>query len=162
MTIAAQLNAVVAALKAWCETRGSTAEVAGDPFHLLALLQTKPGSVRAVVLFAGETKRGEIEESGIVDRSFSVVLSRGQGLTLSPGDSLVKGAGGGPPLFQLVEEARQIVRGLQFEDTLVIPIDSLTTEVTPNYLGCEPFAVDDKRLDAYQLNFQIGTQLPAA
>lgn len=155
MTIAEQLNQVADALKTWAAAQGGTAEVAADPFHLLAMLQHKPGSVRAVVLFGGEQKRGEFEETGAVDRGFSVILSRGRGFTAEPSASLVKGAAGGRPLFDLVEEARQQIRGLSFAEE--------TTEVTPNYLGCELFpSAEGKAVDAYQLNFQIGVQLPAA
>lgn len=152
MTISAQLKQVAAALQTWAVQKGGSAEIAGDPFHLLSLLQHKPGSVRAAVLFAAETKRGEFEEASMVDRGFTVVISRGRGLAAVPTDSLVKGQGDGQPLFDLVEEARQIIRGLSFSAD--------TTEVTPNYTGCEPFAVDGKAIDAYQLSFQIGTQLP--
>lgn len=164
MTIAAQLLAVRAALTAWARSLGGTVEIAGDPFHLLGLLQNKPGGLRVAILFQGETKRGEYEEAGLVDRNFSLVLSRGRGLAIEPADSLVATTpnAGGTPLFDLVEQARDLIRGLQFENTLVIPLASLTTEVTPNYLGSETFAVEGRPIDAYQLNFQIGTQLPAA
>lgn len=155
MTIAAQLNQVATALDAWAKEHGGTAEVAADPFHLFALLGNKPGGVRAVVLFAGEAKRGEYEEQGAVDRSFGVIISRGRGFTLDPSASLVKGAGGGEPLYDLIEEARQLIRRISF--------DAETTEVTPNYLGCDLFpASEGKPVDAYQLNFSIGTQLPVA
>lgn len=154
MTIAAQLLQVAAALDAWARAleKGGYSEVASDPFHLLGLLSLKPGNVRATVLFTTETKRGEHEEASMVDRSFAVIISRGRGMTLEPSASLVKGNAGGQPLFGLVESARDVVRGLSFA--------SETTEVTPNYTGTEIFAVDGKAIDAYQLNFQIGTILP--
>lgn len=156
MTIAEQLNAVNAVLKPWAEDFGGTAEVAGDPFHLFAMLGLKPGSVRAVVLFAGEVKRGEFEESGIADRNFAVVITRGRGLTLEPGAPLVTGgAGADQPLFALVEQARDLIRAMSFTAD--------ETEVTPNYLGCEIFPTPEGRpADAYQLNFSIGVQLPDA
>lgn len=163
MKIREQFQTLHAALDTWARERGGLCEIASDPFHLLALLQHKPGGIRAAILFAGEIKRGDFEETGAVDRNFSVILSRGRALTAEPSDSLMKeSASGGAPLFDLVEQARDIVRAIQFEDTGAVPLEQLTTEVTPNYLGAEVFAVDGKPLDAYQLNFQIGTQLPAA
>lgn len=143
-----------AALDAWAKAteKGGYAEVASDPFHLLGLLSLRPGNVRATVLFTAENKRGELEETSMVDRGFAVIISRGRGLTLEPSASLVKGNAGGEPLFDLAESARDVVRGLSFEGD--------TTEVTPNYTGTEIFAVDGKAIDAYQLNFQIGTLLP--
>lgn len=152
MKIAAQLKQVRDALQLWAAEKGGTAEIARDPFHLLSLLQIKPGSFRAAVLFASETKRGDLEETSMVDRGYSVILSRGRGLTAKPTDSLVVGQGDGEPLFDLVEQLRELIRGLSFETG--------TTEVTPNYTGTEIFAVDGKAIDAYQLNFQIGTLLP--
>lgn len=147
-------------LQTWAVENGGGAEIVSDPFHLLAMLMTKPAGFRAYVLFVGEAKRGEYEETGAVDRNFGVIISRNRGLTVNPGDALVKGE---TPLFELVEGARNAVRSIQFEDTLAVPLNQLTTEVTPNYLGCEPFpAPDGKMVDAYQLNFAIGSQLPAA
>ena len=154
MTIAAQLNQLVAALDAWAKLLNGSAEAASDPFHLLAMLQMKPGSVRACVLCTGEAKRGDYEEGGFIDRSFSVVISRGRGFTLEPEASKTKGAANGEPLYNLVEAARDVCRGLSF--------DADTTEVTLNYLGWEPFpAPEGRAVDACQLNFQIGVQLPA-
>lgn len=153
MRISAQLNQVATTLDVWCRTKGGVAVVASDPFEMLGMLQNKPGGLRAVVMFTGENKRGEYEEAGFVDRNFAIVVSRGRALTLEPGASLTVGSANGDPLFDLAESARDVIRGLSF--------DAETTEVTPNYTGTEALAVDGKRLDAYQLNFQIGTQLPA-
>src|SRR5262245_6999631 len=145
MTIAEGLNAVQQVLDAWAKSKGGAAEVAGDPLHLFGLLGLKPGGVRAVVMFAGDLKRGDFEESGISDLNFVVVLSRGRGFTLDPGASLVLGSAGGEPLFDLLEAARDLVRSMSF------PEDE--TEVTPNYLGSEIFSTPDgKPADAYQLN----------
>lgn len=159
MTIAQQLNAVKEALKPFAEDKGLGLDIAGDPFEALLRLKSKPGAGALVIFSQGEVKRGEYEETGAVDRNFAVIVSRGQALTIEPGASLVKGAAGGEPLFDLIEQARDVVRAIQFEDPSA---PDPTTEVTPNYLGFEPYSVEGRLMDAYQLNFQIGSQLPAA
>ena len=153
MKISEQLKAVRDALADWAREHGGQVFVAADPYHLVTLLRETPKAIRCVVMFHGETKRGDYEERGAVDRTFWVVCTRGQGLKLEPGASLVDGVAGGLPLFDLVEEARQIIRGIQFSAD--------TTEVTPNYLGVEPFSTEGYLVDAYRLEFSIGTQLPA-
>jgi hypothetical protein len=105
-------------------------------------------------MFQGEQKRGEHEEAGVVDRTFWVVISRGRGMKVDPGMSLVEDVAGGPPMFELVEAAREVLRGLTF--------DSETTEESIDYKSCEPFVIDGFLQDAYKLEFSIGCQLPAA
>jgi hypothetical protein len=152
MKISDQLKLVRDALAAWSRTCGATVAIASDPFHLVALLRENPKAPRAAVLFMGESKRGEHEEAGMVDRTFWVVVSRGQGLRLEPGAGLVDGASGGQPLFDLVEQVRDVIRSLSFHPE--------TTEVTPNNLSIDAFNTEGYLMDAYKLEFSIGVQLP--
>lgn len=153
MTISDQLKQTRDAMAKWAQQNSGKVNVASDPYHLAYLIVQSPGAMRVCVMFHSETKRGEHEEAGLVDRTFWVVISRGQGMKVEPGASLVDGVGGGRGLFDLVEEARQVIRGIQFREE--------TTEVTPNYLGCEPFSIEGWLTDAYRLEFSIGVQLEA-
>jgi hypothetical protein len=153
MKISEQLIQLSEMLSAWTKENGGAAAVARDPYHRATLLAATPAGARALIMFHGETKRGDYEEMGAVDRTFWVVITRGQGLRLSPGANLVEGNAGGKALFDLVEEARQLVRGISFAAD--------TTEVTPNFKSIEPFNVEGYLLDAYKLEFSIGVQLPA-
>ncbi len=157
MTIASQLKVVRDALREWAAGRHGGVEIAADPEHLFALLQIKPGGFRAVVIFQGETKRGEYEELGFVDRTFWVVLSFGRSMMLDKGNALVTSRAGNLPLFDLVEECRELIRGISFEEAN----DSATTEITPNFKAIETFDTGDLQLDAYRIIFTIGCQLPA-
>lgn len=153
MRIADILKSVRAALQTWADQYKGGAEIARDPVHAFSILQQKPGGVRAVILFQSEDKRGDYEEAGLCDETFFVVLTSGKSLQLNPGDDLVDGAAGGPAMYNLIEDARDIVRGLSLDDD---------TEVTPNYKGCRPYVLPGNILtDAYQLEFSIGNQLPA-
>ncbi len=158
MKISEQLLAFEAALAPFCATQGGDAKVASDPVNLFELLAEKPGSLRVAILFNTEDKRGEYEESGGVDRHFLFVITRAKGLTLNPADSLIRGAAGGMPMFDLVENVRDTVRGLT-----IVSADNPDTEGTPNYLGAKPYVTPNGILtDAMQLEFALGCQLPAA
>lgn len=152
MTIAEHLLFIAAALKDWAQETKGRVEIASDAMHLLGLLSTSPGAPRCVVMFDSEEKRGEFEESGGVDRKFLVIVSRGRGFTLE-GDSLVKGAAGGKPMYDLCEEVREIIRALRFTD-------AGATEVLPNYLATRRFTLEESATDAYQIEFSTGVQLP--
>ncbi len=152
MTIAEQLKFVAAQLKPWADEVKGRVEIAADAIHLLGILATSPGSPRCVILFDAEDKRGEYEELGRVDRKFMVVVSRGRGFALDPGQSLTEGVAGGRPLYDLVEQCREMVRGMVFNRE--------TTEGVPIYTGTARFSLEENAVDAYQINFSIGTQLP--
>jgi hypothetical protein len=152
MTLADILTTVRDELAAWARLHRGSAEVAGDVDHMYGILSNKPGGLRAVVLFSEETKRGEHEEAGVVDIEFLVVISRGRGFTLPASDSLVSGSGGGRPLFDLVQEARDVVRGINFVEE--------ETEFTADYKGTTLFQYPTEvPVDAYQLRFTLGLQM---
>lgn len=161
MTIATQLKIIRDALDKWARTRKGHAHIAGDPYDMFSMLRMTPGGIRVVVMFHSELKRGEYEESGFVDRTFWVGLSRGRGMKLTPGQDMVEQSAGGPPLFDLIEEARQAIRNISFESTLDIGALRATTEDYPNYKGTNPFQMEGYLMDAYNLEFSIGVQLPA-
>ena len=153
MTIAEQIKATLAALQAWGVDGRAVIAPATDPVDFFSILRTGPGRVRCAVLFRGENKRGEHEEAGVVDRVFWVGVSRGKGLQLNRADALINDGGAGPAMFDVCEEVRQVIRRIQF--------DGATTEGTPDYKSFAPLEVEGWLLDAYTLEFWIGTQLPA-
>jgi hypothetical protein len=150
MTIGEQLIFIRAGLRAWVEDIKGRVEVAADPLHALGLLATAPGAPRVVVMFDAEVKRGDFEETGRVDRQYLLIVSRGRGFKLDPGDALLEGVAGGKPLYDLVEEGREVIRALVFTED----------ESTPNYLAARRVKLEDLTVDAYQLEFSVGTQLP--
>lgn len=159
MTIKEQLLIVRDRFAAWAQGNSGTVAVASDPYHIVFLLTESPGAMKACVMFHSELKRGEYEESGMVDRTFWVVISRGKGMKIEPGASLTQGvSGSAKAMFDLVEEGRELIRAISFEGPTDLP---LTTEVTPNYKGAEPFVMEGYLTDAYRLEFSIGCQLPA-
>lgn len=153
MKISEILISIEAALKVWAKPHAGTVHLAGDPLHLFSLLGDKPGGVRAAIMVRDGQKRGEYEEAGQEDVTFLVVVSRGRGFKAEPADNLVRGSGGGAPLYDLVEQIRDVVRGIDLDDE--------TTEVTFDFKGFGPYHNPFEILaDAYQLEFSIGRQLP--
>ena len=156
MTIAAQLILIQTALDGWAKENNGKAIIARDPVHLFALLAQRPGGVVATVMLRGEEALGEFEV-GMVARTFVVCVSRGKAYTNEQADSLVKGAGGGRPLYDLLEEARELLRNLEFT-----PLNELgaNAERCPDYKGIKLFEFGgDAILDAYQIEFSIVTRL---
>lgn len=153
MTINEQVLQIRDALATWAQEQKGRVEIAGDGAQLFSLLATSPGALRAVILFDAETKRGDYEENAGVDRKFLVVVSRGRGFQLSLADNLTTGSAGGAPLFDLVEQAREIIRAQRFETGMLEPI--------PDYKGTTRTQFEGlPATDAYQIEFTLGTQLP--
>ena len=116
-------------------------------------LRGKPGAPTAAVLWQSEHPDGRYAEEGKVLRMFKIVVSRGRGLKLVTGESLSEGVAGGPAMFDLVEQAREIARNLRMEDEpgeLQLPI----------YKGSGPFLVHGYILDAMEIRFALYAQIP--
>lgn len=154
MTIREQAKAVVEALRDWARENKGTVSVASDQVHALELIRVKPGGVRVVLLFEGENPRGEWTELGKVDRGFKVVLSAGRGFRVGEGENLTEGSAGGRPVFDLAEEARELVRALRFETS------GDAEDAVPRYAGIGAFRVEGFILDAYEVRFEFGSQIP--
>jgi hypothetical protein len=159
MTIAEQMNAVLAVLEPWAAENKGHARAAGDVVSVLDMLRAKPGGVLCAVVWEAEDPRGEWgSELGKVDRKFKVVVSRGRGLRLDTGESLTEGSAGGRPMYDLVEEVRELVRGVRLpEDQVEDPDDR-----KPEYLGTGTYEVGGFVLDAYEVRIGFGTQIPRA
>lgn len=155
MTLREQINTIVAALDKWARQRSGRAYAADGPVHVLELLRSAPGGVTAAILFDSEEPRGERSELGKVDRGFKVVISRGKGFQVDSGASLTTGSAGGAPLFDLVEEAREIVIALNLAGDTWDSEDQVA-----QYRGTNPFEVQGFVLDAYEIRFAAGAQNP--
>lgn len=158
MTTADQLNYIKGQLDAWSKNNVGISTIASDMEDLLSQIRARQTASDPlfIVIVHHEVKRGEFEESGMVDRFFWVGISRPKGTASSDrGARLVKGIAGGPPLYAVVDSVRDdVIRNLQFEEQ--------TTEVHPDYKGWEPMTVNDVTLtDVVRLEFSIGVQLKA-
>jgi len=153
MTIAEQLKQIRDTFAPWVKAFSGHLEISNDPVHTFAILQSKPGTPCVVVQFENESKRGEIEEVGMYDRTFHIIIYRSHGMKLEKGDALIEGTSGGRALYDLIEEARELVRRISF--------DGQTTETTPDFKRIAPYVFQDTTFDAALIEFSIGCQLPA-
>ena len=77
MTIAEQLQQIVAGLAAFAQENKAQVKIAHDVPHLFKILGDGPGACRVAILFAGEVCRGDgihRDISGRVDRKFWVAF----------------------------------------------------------------------------------------
>ena len=153
MTISEQSALLLASLDSWTGLVSGRAYIASDPADVLDQLRARPGTPTAAVLWTAEDPIGEYPEEGKVLRTFKIVISRGRGFNLITGESLTKGTAGGPPLLDLIEEARECVLTVRLTDEpseLKLPI----------YKGASAFEVQDFLLDAYEIRLALYAQIP--
>lgn len=153
MTIREQAKVVEAALQQWAKSSGARVFVAADELDCIEQFRLKPGKPSAAVLWQAEEPQGEHPEEGKVLRTFKIVMSRGRSLKLQPGESLTEGAAGGEAMLDLVEQGREVARGLRMEDQegeLQLPV----------YQGSGAFQVNGYLLDAIELRFGLYADIP--
>jgi len=118
-----------------------------------ATVSNREGAPKLLIMVDGEEARSNFaggEVTGMVDRQFSVILSRGRGLKVDRGAGLTEGVGGGDPFLQLLDDLVEIVRSL-----------ILGTEKTIYYRGFDHFGKEFGMLsDSYRIRFAVGTLRP--
>jgi hypothetical protein len=153
MNIKEQIRLLEKALEPWAAANAGSVKVANDKLHLFQLLGASPGAPRAAVYFVEERPRSRRfdDMAGRVDRKFWICVSRGRGFNAALGKSLTEGVAGGKPMFALVEEAREEVRGVRQDD-----ID----ETRPYYKGTYPINLEDATVDAYYVEVALAADVP--
>ena len=146
--IADDIRLIQTGLANWAQAYQGSVKIAHDVPHLFKLLGENPGSVRAAILFAGETIRDEnfSDVTSRVDRKYWIAFSRGYTLEAYAGKSLVDGIAGGQPLFLVIESARDQLRLLRFNQT---------DENIPYYKSIELLTFEGVTLDAYRLEIVV-------
>ncbi len=155
MSISEQLNFLALSLIAWAERNKGRAFIAADALDAVDQLRATPGAPTLAILWTGRVPR-EPEHLGRRDNQFKLIVSRGRSLKLIPGESLSAGSAGGRPLFDLVEEAENLVLSLRLEEGESLGPD----ERMPVYQGTGQFEVAGLLLDAYEIRFTLAAQAP--
>jgi len=150
--IAAQIKLISQALAPWAQSEKGSVKIAHDVPHLFKLLGENAGVVRAAILFAGEKPRNAeySDVIGRVDREYWIAFSRGYTLESYAGKSLVDGIAGGRPMFDLIEDARTVLRTAELSDT---------DELLPYYHGTELLTFEGVTLDAYRIKLVIAADV---
>jgi len=135
-------------LEDWRRTYNGQIHIAHDHAHLLKILGGDAGTPRIGILLYGEKPRNEADSDfeTRMDRTFWIALSRGWTLESYAGKSLVEGIAGGPPLYQLLRDAKVAVRNLRFD---------ADSEPVPYYKGYEMLTFEGQALDAYRIEITV-------
>ncbi|MGA3268045.1 MAG: hypothetical protein ABSE16_14615 [Verrucomicrobiota bacterium] len=154
MTIAEQLKRIEGCLAGWVKQYSGSAKVANDVPHLFTILGVNPGAPRCAILFQREEPQSERfdDVAGRMHRTYWIAVSRGRGFMRQQGMSLTEGVAGGPPMFQLAEEAREIVRAIRDCGTADEPL--------PYYRGIALMEFEGVTTDTYRIELILAADIP--
>lgn len=154
MTIAEQMKLVAAALEDWCKANRGRVFIASDVLAAIDELRARPGTPTVGLVFWSRDARGELGITGRKDNHYKCVVSRGRSLKLVSGESLTEGAAGGKAMFDLVEEAEDLVLSVRLPEE-----DGFGGEdLVPTHEGTGLFEVSGMMLDAYEIRFSLAAQ----
>jgi hypothetical protein len=145
-------------LSNWAKAEGGVAVIAHDLNSMWELAFNTSKVPRCIICFTGETIRGDADTAAYtsrVDRDYVVLITRGKGATANRGDTLTEQIGDQRPFYDLLEEARDLIRVIQFDPSVTEAYDTMPLD----YKGIRPALPEDYPLDAYMIEFSIGTQL---
>ena len=154
MTIVDQINFIVSTIEPWAasELNGKVARVPNMDACWRAL-SNREGAARVFVMVDGEDPRVNFpggEVTAMVERGFSVVISKGRGLKEDRGAGLTEGVGGSDPFLALLDALVDMIRSMV-----------LGEEKTIYYRGFDHFGKEFGVIsDAYRIRFAVGTLRP--
>lgn len=153
-----QLNWIKKVLSDWAVDQGGIAVIASDIDKMWETAYETSLVPRCIITYAGEDIRGDFSIAAAtsrVDRHFIVLVTRGTGFPADRGRTMSEQTGNNRPFTDMLEEARDLIRSLQF--------DSSVTEAQPtdpvDFKGIKPVTIDGYPIYAYTIEFSIGTQL---
>lgn len=157
-TISFQCNWIKSVLSGWAKKEGGVAVIAHDLSSMWEIAFRTSQVPRCIITYAGEDIRGDFSiaaETSRVDRHFVVLVTRGRGATADRGVTLTEQYQNARPFYDLLEEARDLIRVLQFDPSVVEAYGQNPVD----YRGIKPALPEDVPMDAYMIEFSIGTQL---
>ena len=129
--------------------------IASDLQHAWNFCQSNENAPKFIAVYNGEQIRGDFSVAARnhrVDMQFSLVISRNRALTPDRAMSLSQDTGNARPLWSIVSEARDLIRGLVSQEFVEWPVD---------YKGINQWDVGPAWIvDAYVINFSIPADLP--
>jgi hypothetical protein len=148
------VNKLKGALDAFAQGLSGTTSIARDPYNVFELVAANPRGYLLVLHWAGDKNISEVVIHPLLAHRLEVIISRNLGLPARPDAALVQTIGTVPPLFQSVDDLRNLLLGLQF------PAES--TGQFLEYAGTGPLVTPEGvPLAAYQLDFNLRA-LPAS
>lgn len=156
--ISDQLNFIKSSLGDWAEDQQGIAVIASDVDKMWETAYETATVPRCIICCGGEDIRGDFKVAAAtsrVDRHFIVLVSRGSGFTADRGKTISENVGNIRPFTDLLEEARDVIRSLQFDPSVAETMDTEPVD----YKGMKPVTIDGYPIHAYTIEFSIGTQL---
>lgn len=152
MSVEIQLKAIRDALNGWLQEAGG-AFIASDQANMWEMAFAASSKLRVIVCCTGEEIRGDFAVAAAlhrVDRQFSVLVTRGRSLTSDRGQGLVETIQNSPPLFQMVSQARDVIRSML----------NISAERPVDYKGFRSFPMESGLvMDAYEITFSTAVDL---
>lgn len=152
MRIVDQAKSIQIALNDWAVNNNGISFIASDLAHLWKLAWSASDKVKAIICYMGEDIRGDFSVAaalGRVDRQWTVVITRGRGFNANRGDSLTETMQNAAPLYELVDQARDLIR-VMINASNELPVDFKTIRT---------MQTGDVIMDAYMIEFSLATDL---
>jgi hypothetical protein len=154
LSIKSCMDIIAGQLQRYAQDNQGIINVASDLEHSWRLAANDTVNPKFIIVFTGEEIRGDFAVAAInhrVDRHFALIVSRGRGMEQDRAKSLWKDSGNAKPLYDIVEGARDVIRGLYSQQFVENPVD---------YRGINQWDTRPLITDAYQINFSIPCDLP--
>ena len=132
---------------------GGIVMIAPDVVQMWRWAYNNTQTLRAIICCTGEDIRGPFSIAAAthrVDRQFTLLVSRGRQFTVDTSVSLTQTYGNAQPLFQIVEEARDLIRSML----------DISAELPVDYKGFHHVSLEGNMLDAYGIEFSVAADLP--
>jgi len=155
ITISQTANLIQDALQDWARPYGGVASIASNLKDLWNQASMNSQTPRILICFNGETARGSFEQISRwhrVDRSWIIAVTKGRGYYSNRGDSLSNGMSVEMPLFDAVENVRDVVRFLT----------TISEETpSPDYRNTKPMQLGNLIVDGYTIEITTANDIPS-
>jgi len=155
ITISQEANLIQANLQEWVGQWGGSAEVVSNLRELWNQAALNSQSPRILVVYNGEVARGSFEQISRyhrVDRSWLIAVTKGRGYFSNRGASLSEHAQIEMPLFDVIENVRDLVRFMDY-------ISEETPH--PDYRSIKPMQLGNLVVDGYLIEITTANDIPS-
>lgn len=155
ITISQEANLIQEELQTWVRQYGGTAAVVSNLKELWNQASMNSQVPRILICYNGESSRGTFSQISTwhrVDRSWLIAVTKGRGYYSNRGDSLSNGLNVEMPLFDAVENVRDVVRFMQ----------NISEETpSPDYRSTKPMQMGNLVIDGYLIEITTANDIPS-
>jgi hypothetical protein len=157
MTIEETMKLLLGPLKFYASRVKGIADIVSDELHLWYYCYNSEDVPKLLLIYNGDKIRGDFKVAALnsmSDFDFDLVVSRNRGLQVDRAQSLAFNAGNAKPLFQIVEEARNLIRCIN------TPVGTGLVEWPIDYRGTDKWQMPGWIMDGYRVHFSVPNFLP--